>query len=126
MRPIWAVMLLAAFAHGESSVPVAGRICIEKTPSGAVRFRPPELVAWAGDQIHWFNDTSEPHDPGVWRKDGKFVSFLEEPVAAGSTSAVFSPFARIDKSNNQIAFTIQYSCRKHRNEKGVIQVIPTP
>ena len=126
MKLIWAIVLLAVFACGEPTPPIAGRIVIEKSPSGAVRFRPPELVAWAGDQIHWFNDTPEPHDPGVWRKDGKFVSFLEEPITAGSTSAVFSPFARIDKANNQIAFTIQYTCRRHRNEKGVIQVVPTP
>jgi len=91
-----------------------------------VRFSPPELVAWAGDQIHWFNDTSDLHEPGVIRQDGTFVSFLEEPVATRATSAVFSPFARIDKNNQQIPFTIRYVCGRHRGEQGAIQVIPTP
>ncbi len=125
MRVLVAATLLAVFAQGQTSRPVAGRIRIERTESGA-RFAPAEIVAWAGDQIHWFNNTDQLHDPGVLNKDGVFVPFLEEPVAAHATSAVFSPLARIDKDKKMIAFAIPYVCRRHPNEKGTIQVIPTP
>ncbi len=126
MRLCVAAILLALFVHGQSSRPVAGRIRIEKSVSGEVRFRPAEIVAWAGDQIHWFNNTDELHDPGVLNQKGEFVAFLEEPVARHATSGVFSPLARIDKDNKMISFAIQYVCRRHPNEKGTIQVIPTP
>ncbi|MEO8592712.1 MAG: hypothetical protein ABI759_05295 [Candidatus Solibacter sp.] len=126
MRLLIAATCLAFLAQGQSSRPVAGRIRIEKTASGPVRFAPAEIVAWAGDQIHWFNDTGELHEPGILKKDGAFVAFLEEPVAVHATSAVFSPLARIDKGKKQIAFTIPYFCRLHPGEKGIIQVIPTP
>jgi len=126
MRAFVAALLFAVFAQGQISRPVAGRIRIERTASGTTRFAPAEIVAWAGDQIHWFNNTDEFHDPGILNKDGVFVAFLEEPLAARATSGVFSPLARIDKENKMIAFAIPYLCRRHPNEKGSIQVIPTP
>jgi plastocyanin len=127
MKPILAVILLAALANSEPPAKMAGRVRIEQTESGTVRFTPAEIVAWAGQQIHWFNDTGEVHEPGVLKKDGTFVPFLEEPVAARNSSAVFSPLARIDdKTKKQVAFTIEYVCARHRDEKGTIQVIPTP
>jgi hypothetical protein len=118
--------LFAAFAQGESPPAISGRIRIEKTASGAVRFAPAEIVAWAGDPIHWHNDTGEIHEPGVVKKDGTFVAFLEEPIASHGVSSVFSPLARLDESKKQLTFVIQYKCRRHRDEQGVIQVIPTP
>jgi len=118
--------LLAAAVLAQTPRPVACRIRIEKDAAGTAHFAPAELVAWAGDQIHWFNDTTELHDPGVLDKNGKFVPFLEESVAIRATSAVFSPFARINKDGKMIAFTIPYLCRQHPGEKGFIQVIPTP
>lgn len=126
MKAALAVALLAAFAQGQAPHPMAGRIRIEKTQSGKVRFGPPEIVAWAGEQIHWYNDTGEPHEPGILKRDGSFVAFLDEPVAPGSSSAVFSPFARIDDNRKLIPFTITYVCGLHREEQGVIQVIPVP
>jgi plastocyanin len=126
MRAFVAAVLLAASVQGQPAKPIAGRIRIERIASGATRFAPAEIVAWAGDQIHWFNNTDEPHDPGVLNKDGVFVPFLEQPLAAHATSDVFSPLARIDKDQKMIAFSIQYVCRRHPNEKGTIQVIPTP
>jgi plastocyanin len=91
-----------------------------------MRFSPAEVVTWAGDQVHWFNETGELHEPGVIRNDGTFVAFLEEPVAAGAASSVFSSLPRLNKENKQIAFTIHYVCGRHRNEQGAIQVIPAP
>ena len=126
MKRISAALLFIALAQGQAPRTMAGRIRIEKTPAGTLRFYPAEIVAWAGDQIHWFNATGEIHEPGVIRKDGRFVAFLEEPLAAGAVSAVFSPLARIDRDDKQIAFTIHYVCGRHRGEQGVIQVIPTP
>ena len=126
MRPIFAAILFAAFAQSESPRAISGRIRIEKTASGAVRFAPAELVAWAGDPIHWHNDTGEILEPGVVKKDGTFIAFLEDPIAARSVSSVFSPLARLDDSKKQLTFTIKYICRRHRDEQGVIQVIPTP
>ena len=126
MQPLLAAVLLAAFASGQAPRSIAGRIRVERNPSGAARFGPAEVVAWAGDPIHWFNDTAESHEPGIIRKDGTFVAFLEEPLLPGTVSAVFSPMARIDDKQNQIAFTIHYVCGLHRGEQGVIQVIPTP
>jgi hypothetical protein len=126
MKPFWAFVLFAAFARCQNTHPIAGRVRIEKTAAGVVRFYPAEVVAWAGDQIHWFNDTADLHEPGVINKDGSFVSLLEEPLSPKSVSAVFSPLARCDNSDKQIAFTIRYVCGRHRNEQGVIQVIPTP
>src|SRR5262245_52636028 len=126
MKSIFAAILLAALAHSQSPRPIAGRIRIEKTAAGAARFAPAELVAWAGESIHWFNDTAEAHEPGVLKKDGTFVAFLEEPVTARSVSSVFSPLARINESEKMISFTIRYVCGRHREEQGVIQVIPTP
>ena len=126
VKPVLAVILAALFAQAQAPKKMAGRIRIETAPSGAIRFTPAEIVAWAGDTIHWFNDTDEAHEPGVIRKDGAFVAFLETPVAPRSASAVFSPFARINAEKNQIAFTIHYVCRRHRNEQGTIEVQPTP
>ena len=126
MKLLLFAALLAATVLAQTPRPVACRIRLEKNASGETRFAPAELVAWAGDQIHWFNDTTEFHDPGVLDKDGRFVSFLEEPVAIRSTSSVFSPFARINKDGKMVAFTIPYLCRQHPGEKGIIQVIPTP
>lgn len=123
MKLLIAIVVLAAFAQGES--PIAGRIRIERTLGGD-QFGPAEIVVWAGDLVHWSNETGEVHEPGVLRRDGTFVAFLERPVAPGTTSPVFSPLARVDGSDNQVAFTINYVCGRHRNEKGVIQVVPTP
>ena len=126
VKSTFAAILLAALAQSQSPRPIAGRIRIEKSDAGAVRFTPTEIVAWAGDPIHWFNDTGEVHEPGVLRKDGTFVAFLEKPVAARNVSSVFSPLARIDDSKKMTAFTIRYVCGRHRDEQGSIQVIPTP
>ena len=126
MKLFLAVLLLTVFAQGQAPRSIAGRIRIEKATAGTSRFSPAEVVAWSGDQIHWYNDTAEPHEPGVLRKDGSFVAFLEEPVAAGAASGVFSSLARIDDSKKQIAFTIHYVCGRHRSEQGTIQVIPAP
>jgi len=80
-----------------------------------------------GYHIHWYDDTGEPHEPGVIPEHGRCVTFLDEPVAAWSSSSVFSPFARICNTNKKmVSFTIHYLCGLHRNEEGVIQVIPTP
>jgi plastocyanin len=122
-----AAACLAVLTPAEVPHKISGRIRIEKLASGKVRFGPPEIVAWAGDQVHWYNDTNEPHEPGVIRSDGTFVAFLEEPVAAKTSSAVFSPFARIDQeSRRMVPFSIHYVCGLHPEEQGVIQVIPTP
>jgi hypothetical protein len=121
-----AAILLVILARGETTRPIAGRIRIEKTASGAVRFSPAETVSWAGGQLHWFNDTAEAHEPGVIRKDGSFVAFLDEPVAPRAVSGVFSPQPRIDSAGKQVPFSIHYVCGRHREEKGDIQVIPTP
>ena len=123
---MFAAVVVGTLALAQAPHSIAGRIRIEKLPSGKVRFGPPEITAWAGDQIHWYNDTSDPHEPGVIRSDGRFIPFLEEPVASKSSSAVFSPFARIDSTNRMIPFSIHYVCGLHRDEQGVIQVIPTP
>jgi plastocyanin len=125
LKLLVAVVVLAAFAQGQNPNPIAGRIRIERTLGGD-QFGPAEIVVWAGDLIHWSNETGEVHEPGVLRRDGAFVAFLERPVAPGTTSAVFSPLARVDASDNQVGFTIHYVCGRHRNEKGVIQVVPTP
>ena len=126
LAPLVVALLLAIFAQAQPPRTMAGRIRIEKTSAGKTRFGPEEIVAWAGDQLHWHNMTSEAHDPGVVREDGTFVGFLEEPVAAWATSAVFSPLARIDDSQKLKPFTLHYLCGRHRNEQGTIQVIPTP
>ncbi len=126
MKLFCAAVICALFAQAQAPRPVAGRIRIEKSPLGVSRFSPAEVVAWAGQQIHWFNDTGEPHEPGVLNKDGVFVGFLEAPVPSRATSAVFSPLARIDESQKQIPFTIRYVCGRHPGEHGIIQVIPTP
>ena len=70
VKPVLAVILAALFAQAQAPKKMAGRIRIETAPSGAIRFTPAEIVAWAGDTIHWFNDTDEAHEPGVIRKDG--------------------------------------------------------
>jgi plastocyanin len=67
-----AAFLLAVLAQGQHRS--TRRIRIETTSNGTTRFSPREVVAWAGDQIHWHNDTDESHDPGVLRTDGTFVS----------------------------------------------------
>ena len=126
MKPICAAIVFAMFAHSQSPRPIAGRIRIERTPAGAVRFAPAEVVAWSGDLIHWHNDTGEVHEPGVLKSDGTFVAFLEAPIAARSGSSIFSPMARLDASQQQVPFTIRYMCGRHRGEQGIIQVIPTP
>jgi hypothetical protein len=126
VKPLLAAALFAVFAQGQAPGPILGRIRIEKTATGTFRFTPPEIVAWAGDQLHWCNETGVAHEPGVVNKDGSFVPFLEEPLAPQSVSAVFSPPARIDDSRKFVAFTIHYVCGRHRNEEGTIQVIPTP
>jgi plastocyanin len=126
VRELFAAVVVAIFAQAQTPQSIAGRIRIERTSAGKMRFNPAEIVAWAGSQIHWYNTTAEAHDPGVIKEDGSFVAFLEEPVAAGAASAVFSPLARIDDNGKLIAFTIHYVCGRHRNEQGAIQVIPTP
>jgi plastocyanin len=126
LKPICAAIVCAVFVQAQSPRPIAGRIRIERTATGAVRFAPAEVVAWSGDLIHWHNETSEAHEPGVLRNDGTFVAFLETPVAARSGSSIFSPLARLDDSKSQVPFTIHYLCGRHRGEQGVIQVIPTP
>ena len=126
MKAICATILCAVFAQSQSPRPIAGRIRIERTAAGAVRFAPAEVVAWAGDPIHWYNETGEAHEPGVLRSDGTFVPFLEAPIAARSGSSIFSPLARLDDSKIMVPFTIRYECGRHRGEQGVIQVIPTP
>jgi len=126
VKAVPAVILLAVLAWGETPRPIAGRIRIEKTASGAVRFSPAETVVWAGGQLHWFNGTAEAHEPGVIRKDGSFVAFLDEPVAGRAASGVFSPQPRIDSAGKQVPFTLHYVCGRHREEQGDIQVIPTP
>jgi plastocyanin len=126
VKPICAAIVFAVFAQSQAAPPIAGRIRIEKTAAGAVRFAPAEVVAWSGDLIHWYNETGEAHEPGVLNSDGTFVAFLEAPVAARSGSSVFSPLARVDDSGKQVPFTIRYVCGRHRGEQGVIQVIPTP
>jgi plastocyanin len=126
VRALFAAVLLTFFAQAQTQKSIADRIRIEKAPAGKMRFSPVEIVAWAGAQIHWYNTTAEAHEPGILKEDGRFVAFLEEPVAAGAASAVFSPLARIDEKGNLIPFTIHYICGLHRNEQGSIQVIPTP
>jgi plastocyanin len=126
LKPLLTACLLALFAQAQPPRSMAGRIRIEKTSAGSIRFTPAEVVAWAGDQIHWYNQTAEVHDPGVIRKDGTFVSFLEEPVAPGAPSGVFSSLARVNTAKKQIPFSIRYVCGRHPNEQGTIQVIPAP
>jgi plastocyanin len=126
LKAFVAAMLLVLLAQAQSSRPVAGRIRIERTATGVARFAPAEIVVWAGDHIHWFNNTGELHEPGVFNKDGVFVPFLEAPLAAQATSGVFSPLARIDKKGNMVAFSIPFVCRRHPHETGTIQVVPTP
>ena len=126
MKLVFVAILITAFAQGETPRHIAGRIRIEKTAAGVVRFAPLELVAWAGDLIHWYNDTDEAHEPGVIKKDGTFVAFLEELIAARTVSFVFSPLPRIDNAKKQVSFTIKYVCGRHPGEQGVIQIVPTP
>ena len=102
------------------------RIVIAKTERGNVGFTPATIICWAGDQVTWTNSTNEDHDPGVVNKDATFVSFLRAPIKPGAVSQVFSPGARLNKDNKQVAYTIHYVCGRHRGEQGAIQVIPTP
>src|SRR5690349_13894329 len=77
----------------------ADRIVIEPGTKGGVRFGPPELTVWAGGQIHFCNETTQDHQPGVVNDDGTFVAFHAAVMKPGCVSSVFSPMPRINEKS---------------------------
>ncbi len=110
--------IVGALAHAAP----ANRIEIH-APDG---FSPARITCWAGDQISWRNRTRETHEIGVINEDGKFVGIFDRPLAPGDVSAVFTPSLRLDAKNKQETYTLEYVCKHHPHERGVIVVNPVP
>lgn len=103
-----------AFSAGVGSMPFPSTIDITSNAPGPAQFSPSQIDIDVGDQVHWANDDTVPHWPGLYF-NGQInpTYFMPNQIAPDSSSDNWTP-------NGPGTYT--YECSLHPNESGTIVV----
>jgi hypothetical protein len=99
-------------------------VTISRT-GGVLRFAPPVLNAFTGDQIFWINDDTAAQQPVALNPD-QTTTPIVDAIEPGGTSNVFSPSPIFDSAGNPLSYTIQYTSVSDPTAKGAISIVPNP